>query len=201
MASTLLLIFLLHLLPAIFAPFAFRPLLWRLYLLLPTQTSHLRTTQQILKRDFNLNQTSLSQTSAQAAFSTWAKLNRRREALLAQVKTNTEQLERHEAAFGQALQVLAWLTLTLPLWWVQWSWAKEPVFWLRKGWAPAWVEWIAAWPRAQSGAIGVVVWGAACRAVVKLGGEGVGAVKGLMGEKKVSAGPEKVGRDSGEKSL
>lgn len=72
-------------------------------------------------------------------------------------------------------------------WFLPFWYSREPMFWLPHGWFPYYAEWLISFPRAPLGSVSVASWQLACRGVIALVADTIGAILRLVADAKQKA--------------
>lgn len=94
---------------------------------------------------------------------------------------NTENgIDASRGSFDKTVTSARWLCTSGLRWFLPFWYSREPMFWLPHGWFPYYAEWLISFPRAPLGSVSVASWQLACRGVIVLVADTIGAILKLV---------------------
>lgn len=183
MASLLVIIFVVEIAVVVvnsIGATAINDLLWRLYSSTPMGTSKLVREQRELQKSYLAVRRDLNATSSQDEFAKWAKLRRQHDKMLEQLEKMKTGIDASRGSFDKTVSSARWLCTSGLRWFLPFWYSREPMFWLPHGWFPYYAEWLISFPRAPLGSVSVASWQLACRGVIALVADTIGAVLKLV---------------------
>lgn len=96
--------------------------------------------------------------SAQDEYALWTKLNRRQDALNAEIKALSDDLGSSKAAVTRVVSHAISAFTVAPVWFGRFWFRKAVLFYLPQGVLPHYAEWVLALPFGVTGTVGLTVW-------------------------------------------
>ncbi|KUI73787.1 Protein GET1 [Cytospora mali] len=155
-------------------------LLWKLYVSTPMGTSKQIREQRELQSSYLTVRRDLNATSSQDEFAKWAKLRRQHDKMLEQLEKMKTEIDASRGSFDKTVSSARWLCTSGLRWFLPFWYSREPMFWLPHGWFPYYAEWLISFPRAPLGSVSVASWQLACRGVIALVADTIGAIVKLL---------------------
>lgn len=96
-------------------------------------------------------------------------------------------IDASRGSFDKTVTSARWVCTSGLRWFLPFWYSREPMFWLPHRWFPYYAEWLISFPRAPLGSVSVASWQLACRGVIMLVADAIGAILKLITEARQKA--------------